>query len=395
MVLGVSIGCNTTVTHNPPQVTEVSLDCKKGSITPYLSTGLSGKVYLSWQEPDSLSTSLRFSTLSGDQWSAPRTITTGSDWFVNWADFPVIAEGPEDMLVGSFLKKSQEGTYDYDIHLALSQDQGETWDTTFILHDDGIAAEHGFVSMQPIPQQGVQIAWLDGRQTKSTDSTHHGGAMSIRTSLLQPSGIKTPEQGLDLMVCDCCQTDVSLTANGPLVVYRDRSPQEIRDIAGVRYLNGDWIPLQIPQDHWKIEGCPVNGPRVDARGNEVVLAWFTGAENSKKVQWAASNDAGASFSPPQRIDQGNPMGRVDVALLPDNSSLVTWLEGKAEGAEILALHLDPVGKPLTTFTIAESRQSRGSGFPRMTAAGYKVYWAWTDLDSKIIRTAFLNLEPPL
>ena len=51
-----------------------------------------------------------------------------------------------------------------------------------------------------------------------------------------------------------------MTADGPVVVYRDRSEQEIRDISIVRLHDGKWSqPSSVFEDNWKINGCPVNG----------------------------------------------------------------------------------------------------------------------------------------
>ena len=35
---------------------------------------------------------------------------------------------------------------------------------------------------------------------------------------------------LDARACDCCQTDAAMTSAGPVVVYRNRTEEEIRDI---------------------------------------------------------------------------------------------------------------------------------------------------------------------
>ena len=49
-----------------------------------------------------------------------------------------------------------------------------------------------------------------------------------------------PEVPLDTRICDCCQTSVARTSDGPVIVYRDRSPEEIRDIYIVRRVGRTW-----------------------------------------------------------------------------------------------------------------------------------------------------------
>src|SRR5688500_6271016 len=58
-----------------------------GSAEPNLAVGPDGRVYLSWHEPADSGFALRMSVLDGRVWSEPRTIRTGRDFFVNWADF--------------------------------------------------------------------------------------------------------------------------------------------------------------------------------------------------------------------------------------------------------------------------------------------------------------------
>ena len=41
-------------------------------------------------------------------------------------------------------------------------------------------------------------------------------------------------------------------------------------------------------DGWHMEGCPVNGPSIAADGDDVVLGWFTAANDEPRVQLARS-----------------------------------------------------------------------------------------------------------
>ncbi len=55
----------------------------RGSVTPYLSAGRDGTVYLSWQEPDEGGHAVRMAELSASGWGEPHTIARGEDFFVN------------------------------------------------------------------------------------------------------------------------------------------------------------------------------------------------------------------------------------------------------------------------------------------------------------------------
>lgn len=362
------------------------------SAEPYLFTDKNGLVYLSWIEKTKEKNSLKFSVLNNERWSVPSIITSGNNWFVNWADYPMLSSDGNN-LIAHILQKSAESTYAYDVKFITSVDKGKSWSDLKILHDDGKQAEHGFVSLMPYEDEFF-VSWLDGRNTVTKESksddhhSGHHGAMSLRAALINMKGIKTAEWELDNRVCDCCQTSAAVTANGPVVVYRDRSAEEIRDISIVRFVNGAWTaPKTIFPDQWKIAGCPVNGPRVAADGNNVAIAWFTTPDTTAQVNIVFSDDGGATFNKPLRINEEKPIGRVDVVLLDEKSAMVTWMEGSV----IKAARVYKDGTKETSIIIASSSESRSSGFPQMTRSGSNLLFAWTDDKIKTIKVAMLAL----
>jgi hypothetical protein len=259
------------------------------------------------------------------------------------------------------------------------------------VNEDGKKAEHGFVSLVPY-KENYFVAWLDGREAaqegEGGHSEGHHGQMTLRGALISKKGAKSSEWELDNRVCDCCQTTAAITTNGPVVIYRDRSAEEVRDISIVRFVNGQWTePKAVFSDNWKIAGCPVNGPRVDVRGNNLALAWFSSPDKIGQVSVIFSHDGGASFGSPVRVDEGEGIGRVDIVMLDDKTAMVSWMEGAAiKAAKIYA---DGTKEP--SITIASSSQSRSSGFPQMARSGKSLVFAWTDEKLKKINTAQLPL----
>lgn len=351
--------------------------------------------YLSWVEKKDSGHILKFSVFDGSFWSESRTIAEGDDWFVNWADYPMLATNGANDMLAFFLQKSAPDTYAYDIREVVSADAGDTWSASRLLHDDGVKAEHGFVSVSPV-HDGFFVSWLDGRNTVSDspdghDGHHgHGGsdAMTLRAAMLDRDGNKSAEWELDTRVCDCCQTGVAITDNGPVVVYRDRSDDEVRDIHIVRLVDGEWTaPKPVFADAWRIEGCPVNGPRVAASGNTVAVAWFTAPDGDTQVNVAFSMDGGATFAKPIRLPGESPLGRLGLAMLDEQRAAVSWLlDGRIEVAQVGAEGLlsDPV-------TIAETANVRASGFPQMVRVAGQLLFAWTDAEEKMVKTALLDI----
>ncbi len=400
-----------------------------GAASPHLSPDGDG-LLLSWLEPVAMPAAgrggggvaeaaesvpghrLRFARLTGDGWSAPRTVAAGTDFFANWADLPAVVRMGDGSLAAHWLAKTGPGTYDYGIRLARSPDGGATWTPAGLLHDDGEdrVGEHGFVSWLA-EETGLRAFWLDGREMAAGQEGGHGGgsasgamgAMTLRTARfgLDGAGGTTPEVTeavrLDGRVCDCCQTDAAATARGPLVVYRDRSDGgEVRDIqARYRTAAGWSAPVAVGRDGWQIAGCPVNGPAVAADGERVAVAWFTGAPPGARVRLAFSRDGGASFGTPVEVDADAPLGRVDLVAGEAGEAVVGWLArgtaaagaagaagtdraDRADRAGLRLRRVAPDGRAGEPLTVAATGAARSSGFPRLARSGDRLVLAWVD-----------------
>ena len=133
-------------------------------------------------------------------------------------------------------------------------------------------------------------------------------------------------------------------------------------------------------DGWLMRGCPVNGPRIDARGNRVAVAWFTAARDAPVVNVAFSRDGGHTFGAPVRVDAGHPAGRVDLALLDDDSAIVTWVEATSPEAHIVARHVSDGGPLNPPQTLGSGTSASSIGFPRIARSKDNVLAAWNGDD---------------
>lgn len=356
-----------------------------------------GTIYLSWIETDKEKNSkLLFATLNkNNTWSAPKPIASGNDWFVNWADFPNLTSFGENGLATHYLEKSGGSqSYNYDVKMTISNDNGNTWDNAFVPHTDKTQAEHGFVSKVGTKDGNFLSVWLDGRQSAyaEKDSTIVR-EMTLRSALISKNGELLEEDLLDPRVCDCCQTDAAMTNNGPIVIYRNRSQDEIRDIYYVRQVNHKWTaPKPIFNDNWNIAGCPVNGAAISTRKDVAAIAWFTMANDTPKVKVVFSNNNGETFETPIQIGDVDLLGRVDIELLEDNSALVSWMDVVNDNTVIQLQRVHQDGTVSKIITLTESSESRSSGFPRMVIKDKLAYLSWTHVgdDNLDIKTAVVN-----
>lgn len=364
-----------------PVFQEVEVPSDTGSFFPRLAEG-EDMFLMSWYSKGEGETTLLQVATYTEEWSKPEQVAVGENWFVNWADFPNLASYAGDNKAISYLQKKGEGIYSYEVHLKFYNPGTGKWtERSMVPHTDNTETEHGFVSMAAMNEGNLGLLWLDGRKYAETaHGSHdsHGGKeeMTLRFAKISASGEVVERTSLDGRTCDCCQTGMAATENGLVAVYRDRSQEEIRDIAFVRYEDGKWSqPGILHSDGWEIKGCPVNGPAIDAIGEEVAVGWFTGAETQNKVKLIRSHDGGKNWEEPIVIDGDRPVGRVDVQILPDTSALLSWL---AADNQIKVQRISRDGKELGSAIVATVEGGRSLGFPQLAYREGAVYLAWTD-----------------
>jgi thiol-disulfide isomerase/thioredoxin len=361
-----------------------------GSASPNLVAS-DHRALLTWLEPleaDQGSRRLRISELVAGRWTPPRMIAQGPAIVSNWADVPSVVRQDAHTLVAHWAEQSSASAEAYDVIVARSTDDGQTWQRLGPLHRDHTATEHGFVSLVP-DGDAVLAVWLDGRGT-----ARPGGATSLRGARIREA--IGEEELLDDRVCDCCSTSAVATASGPVVVYRDRSEDELRDPAIARRTDSTWQPPRaVHHDRWQITGCPVNGPVSAAIGRDLAVGWYTYADQRPTVRVAFSQDAGATFADPIVIDESvgarAPVGRVDTVLVRGDEAIVSWMATERERAHLLARRVARDGRLGAELEIATLAAGRDGGVPRMERLDDDLLLAWTDAASRRPRVARIAL----
>jgi len=361
-----------------PGVVDVKSPAGSGSAEPNLTTGPDGRVFMTWIEPgqQGKGSILYFSTLQSQTWSAPKVIARGSNWFVNAADFPSMTVMPGGVLASHWLVTTDADSEAYDVNLSFSKDGGATWTKPVVPHRDHKKRQHGFVSLAPTADGKLGAIWLDGRNMVDED---HGN-MALMYTTITPAGVLGPEVQIDNRVCECCKTSMTMTPDGAVAVYRDRSDKEIRDIYISRFSNGRWSPPEaLANDGWKIDGCPINGPAVSSSGKNLAVAWFTAPGEKPQVNVLISSDSGKTFGKKVRIDEGNPAGRVDVLSLPSGDAVVSWIERTDKnGPQVHMRQIAANGTAAAPVNLSGNTKAASSGFPKMAISGNDTVVAWTD-----------------
>ena len=371
-----------------------------GSGQPDLALTPDGRILLSWiSSIAGRRNALQFVAMADNgRWqSDARTIVLGNSLMASWANVPHIAATEDGALWVQFMQQRGTG-HAGDIALARSIDGGFNWSQPVAVNDTSVEAEHGFAALWPTGRDSVGLAWLDGSGHDAAPAPKHaampghdmpghdmhdaGGRTVLRAAVFDMNLQASDAAVLDRLTCDCCQSEVVMTSQGALLAYRDRSDAEVRDIMVVRNDGKSWgKPVPVHVDGWVMRGCPVNGPAIAAAGNDVVVAWYTEANEQPLVQVARSIDAGARFGAPVVLEQGDAVqGRTAVAL-GAGQAWILWLREDRSGQSLWLSRRSPdLAREFQRIEVAKlAGRGRATGYPQIALRNGNAYIAWTDI----------------
>jgi hypothetical protein len=237
--------------------------------------------------------------------------------------------------------------------------------------------------------------YLDGRQNElSKKNKKLKPQMTLRATSYNIDGVILMDELIDNKVCDCCQTDIALTSNNtPITVYRDRSNNETRDIYYSYFKNSIWsTPQQVNDDNWIIAGCPVNGPAISTFDNSSSVVWYTEIDGESKIKVAFTNDITKGFDDPILINTSDPLGRVDIEMINENTSIISYMDYIDDKAFIKLQRVDRFSGVNKSIIIDEISNTRSSGFPKINIINKnKTLISWTNSGNKNhIKTILIN-----
>lgn len=365
---------------------EIALPSPQGAMAPRIQKIDHGFI-LSWLQPgqqparlNGTSSELAWSIWQQQQWTAPATAIASRQMFSNMADRPSVFLTSEHQLLAHWLEKSSARDYGYEAMLAKASLHEQQWQTIGPVWQPEQPTRNGYDGFVSLLEYSGKIRafWIDGRFYQ--EST--GGKMRLLTAEIAEQ--VENEQVLDANICSCCDTAAINTPDGPIVFYRGRSDDEIRDILRIKWESGKWSqPSKVADDNWHIAGCTVDGPQVASVGEQLVVVWFTGAGGKASVRIAFSDDAGQTFSASRMVDNISPfgpIGRSGVIMLENGDAIVSWI-GHSKAAKKNAIWLrriSPEGAMGPYVHVNNISNSRLTGFLQMSHLDGQLYINWTE-----------------
>lgn len=230
-----------------------------------------------------------------------------------------------------------------DVRLSRSEDGGRTFTAPVTVNDDPMnTTSHNFHSMAVTGRGTLVLAWLDGR-SKTDVSALDRATPGVAVAVSEDGGRTFhPSHIVDTGICPCCRTSLATAGDTVYLACRKILPGGIRDnVVTVSKDGGRTFapPKVIGDDHWRVSGCPHQGPSlaVDTR-SRLHVAWWTAAPGYSSIRYARSDDGGTTFTAPIAL-----AGSADVmvghpALAVDGRGeiLVAWDQAAGTAASRIA-----------------------------------------------------------
>ena len=238
----------------------------------------------------------------------------GGEIYARQSDVPKAARLASGALLFAYQTKIGEELDAIGVRLAFEAD-GPPPIQLRMLHDDDAPVAHGPVAIVPALDGSALLLWPDARDAS--------GASRLYGRTIFADGSRGPEIVLDPRVSErSLPAGLLLPTGETIVVYRDRTETELRDVSVVRReRGGSWSsPVSVHEDGWRMVANSSEGsPAIATSGDEVAVAWFTqiGEEKDNAIRIVFSDDAGKSFGAVQTLAVGATLGRVALAGMGD------------------------------------------------------------------------------
>lgn len=183
--------------------------------------------------------------------------------------------------------------------------------------------ETALVQMIPLAGGGSLISWLE-------DSS-----LSVA---LPGSGTRFIErENVDDLTCDCCHPVPIQIGDEFGIGYRDLERTGEGDQRDIRFLTGTvdgtfvGEPIEVADDPWIINACPLSGPALALRDDEILITWMDARQTlhpdqtSNSIWFDLSSDEGRSFGVDQMLtDEAAVYGRPAMAVGADGVIHLVW-----------------------------------------------------------------------
>ena len=122
------------------------------------------------------------------------------------------------------------------------------------------------------------------------------------------------------------------------------------------------------------------------------MVWYTEIDGESKIKVAFTNDITKGFDDPILINTSDPLGRVDIEMINENTSIISFMDYIDDKAFIKLQRVDRFNGVNKSIIIDEISNTRSSGFPKINIINKnKTLISWTNSGNKNhIKTILIN-----
>jgi len=220
------------------------------------------------------------------------TVARRTDLVLGGRRGPRIAATKDVVVVAAITRRTKEGGG--DLFAWRSTDAGATWSDAARINDVPGCAAEGLFDLAALGDGRFVALWLDCRvkgMRLRADFAADGGKWGDDVLAYEsPSGA----------ICECCHAAIAATPDGGAVAAFRNSVGGDRDVWTLRLARGATSftsAAKSGKGSWKIAACPMAGPSVVVRGDDVVCAWRRESHVFLAVGAGAERDLGEGTEP--------------------------------------------------------------------------------------------------
>jgi hypothetical protein len=302
---------------------------------------------------------------------------------------PGIAAGPggEVYVSWSSAREKPEGVlFANDLRLSKSLDGGATFDAGVVVNEDRDIS-HTFEGMAVDESGDVLVAWIDSREGWDKPGTYLTSISNKGTSVGE--AVKLGGE-----TCVCCRVDVAAGDGKEAVLWRDVTPDNVRDMMLALGAGGKFEEALVHGDGWKLESCPHRGGEVAIGGDgEVYVIWYTeGTSGVPEILFSRSETV--AMPAPLKIDsaEGSVPDQPGMAVNGKGQIAVVWEDSTAVRRNIM-MRFSPDGGKTFGEPVVVSKAIK-SFMPDVTVApDGRFVVVWHEEHFPSIKTIVQYVEP--
>lgn len=345
--------------------------------TPTLRFDGGGKLWAAFEHEGRVH--LAVSQDQGQTWSGSVVVHAEPEKIeTNGENRPKVAFGREGQVYVSWTLKT-EAPFTGEIRFSRSTDGGRTFEAPRTVNDDGLPIGHRFESLAVDALGDVYLVWVDKRDRSAAKQKGEPFRGASIYAAVSTDGGATFNKNFEVAphACECCRIALAPTPGGGVTaVWRHVFEGEIRDHA-MAVLGREGLKGEIrraTEDGWYLEGCPHHGP-----------ALAPAEEGPPYLAWfTAAHDQPAAYvrrlgTTPEEDTEPflfteSPMAHPDV-LATEAGAVVVWKQNEEGETRVYASTSEDGGE-----TWGEPRllaaTSGASDHPFLLGYGGQAYLAW-------------------